>query len=269
MAAHGLKRGGVDKTVNDQSWATDPILQPLIAAAAADPQIEGVILSGSRGAGVEDGESDYDLEWVLTDAAFDWRTECGEQMHVSRDLAQPLLDISYTCLRKLAQIAADASWPLPGYTTARILYDKTGALSQALQAMVTMPEQRARADVLSWFDAYINAFYRSLKAWRRGNELGGRLQAAESSMHLVRVLFALERRWPPYHDRLVRQLDMLASQGWPPGYLHDALLRLVQTGDPKFQQELEAQVEALLRARGFEVNLWEGEIDRVKAFHFD
>jgi hypothetical protein len=43
----------------------------------------------------------------------------------------------------------------------------------------------------------------------------------------------------------------------------------VQTGDPKLQQELEAQVEALLRARGFEVNLWEGEIDRVKAFRFD
>jgi hypothetical protein len=88
-------------------------------------------------------------------------------------------------------------------------------------------------------------------------------------MHLVRLLFAIERSWPPYHDRLVRQLDRLAGQGWPPGYLHDALMRLVRTGDPRFQQELELRVEALLRARGFEVNLWEGEIDRVKAFRFD
>jgi hypothetical protein len=250
-------------------WANDPVLAPLLAAAAADPEVEGVILSGSRGAGVDDAESDYDLEWVLTDEAYDRRAERGEQMHLSQDLDQPLLDMSYTCFRKLAQIAADASWPLPGYTTARILYDKAGRVTQAVQDMVTIPEERAREDVLGWFDAYINAFYRSMKAWRRGNKLGGQLQAADSAMHLVRVLFAIERRWPPYHDRLVHQLDTLASQGWPPGYLHDALLRLVQTGDPKFQQELEARVEALMRARGFEVNLWEGEIDRVKAFRFD
>ena len=255
--------------MTNNRWTNDPILKPLIAAVTADPEVEGVILSGSRGAGADDPESDYDLEWVLTDAAYDRRAAHGEQMHLSQDPDQPHLDISYTCLRKLAQIAAEASWPLPGYTTARILYDRTGAVTMACKAMVTMPEERARADVLGCFDAYINAFYRSLKAWRRGNQLGGRLQAAASAMHLVSLLFALERRWPPYHDRLVGQLGTLASQGWPPGYLHDALLRLVQTGDPRFQQELEAKVEMLLRARGFEVNLWEGEIERVKAFHFD
>jgi Domain of unknown function (DUF4037) len=254
---------------NANIWADDPVLAPLLAVAAADPEVEGLILSGSRGAGVSDSESDYDLEWVLTDAAYDRRAERAEQMHLSQDLDQPLLDVSYTCFRKLAQIAADASWPLPGYTTARILYDKAGRVAQAVQDMVTIPEERVRAEVLGWFDAYINAFYRSMKAWRRGNKLGGQLQAADSAMHLVRVLFAIERRWPPYHDRLIHQLDTLASQGWPAGYLHEALLQLVQTGDPKLQQRLEAEVEALLRARGFEVNLWEGEIDRVKTFRFD
>jgi hypothetical protein len=255
--------------MNDQPWANDPILQSIIATATADPEVEGILLGGSRGAGVADAESDYDLEIVLSDAAFDRRAAGGGQIKVSRDPDQPLLDLSYTCLRKLAEIAAETHWALPGYTTARVLYDKTGGLARVLQEMLTVPDERARADVLGWFDAYINAFYRSLKAWRRGNELGGRLQAAESAMHLVRVLFALERRWPPYHDRLVQQLDTLARQGWPPGYLQDALLRLAQAGDPKFQQELELQVEALLRSRGFEVNLWEGEIDRVKAFRFD
>jgi hypothetical protein len=150
-----------------------------------------------------------------------------------------------------------------------VLYDKTGHVTEVVRAMGTISEERAHTDVLNWFDAYINAFYRSLKAWRRGNELGGQLQAAESVMHLVRVLFALERRRPPYHDRLVWQLDTLDIQGWPPGYLRHVLLQLVQTGDPRLQQELELHVETLLRARGFEVNLWEGEIDRVKAFRFD
>jgi Domain of unknown function (DUF4037) len=255
--------------LTDDQWAGDPLLQPLIAAAMADPEIEGLILGGSRGAGAHDAESDYDLVWVLADQAFDRRAERGESLHIRHDPGQPPLDVSYTCLRELARIAARASWELPGYATAHVLYDRTGQVAQAIQAMVTMPEERARADVLGWFDAYLNAFYRSLKAWRRGNQLGGQLQAAESALHLVRVLFALERRWAPYHDRLVGQLGTLAGQGWPPGYLHDALIKLVQTGDPKLQQELEARVEALVRSRGFDPDMWDGEIERVKAFRFD
>jgi uncharacterized protein DUF4037 len=251
-------------------WANDPVIQPLITMARANPEIEGLILSGSRGAGVHDAESDYDLEWVLTDQAYAQLAAPGGEMHAPEDPDQPWLDIVYTCCQKLAQIAAAADWPLPGYTTAQVLYDKTGQVTQLVRAMGTMSEEQAHAAVLSWFDAYINAFYRSLKAWRRGNELGGRLQAADSVMHLAHVLFALERRWAPYHDRLVWQLDALdSSQGWPPGALRHTLLQLLQTGDPRLQQELELQVEALLRARGFAVNLWEGEIDRVKAFRFE
>ena len=153
--------------MSSTAWANDAIIQPLIAAAAADPDVEGLLLGGSRGAGMADHESDYDLEWVLTDAAYDQRVARGEQLHVSQDPAAPLLDISYTCFRTLAQI------------------------------------------------------------------------------------------------------DTLADQGWPPGYLHTTLLRLVQTGDPALQQDLELKVEALLRARGYEFSLWEGEIDRVKAFVFN
>jgi hypothetical protein len=90
-------------------------------------------------------------------------------------------------------------------------------------------------------------------------------------MHLVRCLFALEGRWTPYHDRLVVQLDTLnAAQGWPPGFLRDALLRLVSTGNPAFQQELAARIITLLRARGHGkvVDGWHGEIERVLAFRF-
>src|SRR5262249_9561880 len=56
-----------------ETWGNDPVLAPLLAAAAVDPEVEGLILSGSRGAGIHDAESDYDIEWVLTDAAYDRR----------------------------------------------------------------------------------------------------------------------------------------------------------------------------------------------------
>jgi hypothetical protein len=57
-------------------------------------------LGGSRGAGVADHESDYDLEWVLSDAAYDARAGRGEPMEIkkhAREGATVLLDMGYTC----------------------------------------------------------------------------------------------------------------------------------------------------------------------------
>jgi hypothetical protein len=249
----------------------DPVLRSLIADAASDPVSMGLILTGSRGAGCPGPESDYDLEWVLTDAAFQ------EQMarvppldRKKKEIEGQVADICYSCPAKLARDLANPGWWTYAYVSSRVLLDKTGEVTTALQAIALMPEEKARADASGWYDAYMNDFYRSLKAWRRGDELGGRRQAAESALHLVRVLFALEQRWTPYHDRLGPQLETLASQGWPTSYLREALLGLVSTGDPTLQQQLEARVAALMRERGYAhvVDAWGGEIERVRAFRF-
>ncbi len=119
-----------------------------------------LLLGGSRGAGADDANSDYDLAWVLADRACDQRAEGGRSTHISYDPEQPLLDISYTCReradRGAGQLGAGRLCDGVG------VYDKSGQVAQVLEVMVTMP-RRARADVLGWFDAYINAFYRSLK----------------------------------------------------------------------------------------------------------
>jgi hypothetical protein len=248
------------------------VLQALLRHAAIDAETVGLFIGGSRGAGCADEESDYDLSWVLTAEGYNRRKDQDEPMSVKEWIDDAhLLDIGYTTVQELNQATEEPGWWTPGQATARVLLDKTGEITSALQAIATMPEDKAQADAAGWFDAYLNAFYRSMKAWRRGNELGARLLAAESAMHLVRTLFSLERRWPPYHDRLFLQLDLLDKQGWPPGYLHEALLNLVKTGDPALQQKLEARVEALMRERGFGgvVDDWGGEIERVRAFRFE
>lgn len=257
--------------MDKMSRTEDPLLRRLITEAADDQNSIGLILGGSRGAGCAGPDSDYDIEWVLTDAAYAERQERGEPLELKKARldGQPA-DLSYTCLRELERIAANPGWWTPGYATARVLLDKTGDVTLALRRIATMPEEKAKADAAGWFDAYLNAFYRSLKAWRRGDDLGGRLHAAESALHLVRTLFSLARRWPPYPDRLASQLELLGDQGWPEGYLREALLGLVRTGDPKLQQELQASVEALLRERGYGnvVDAWGGEIERARAFVF-
>jgi hypothetical protein len=98
--------------VTQTVWANDPVIQPLIAVARANPEIEGLILSGSRGAGVHDAESDYDLEWVLTDQAYARLAARGDEIRAPKDPDQPWLDIGYTCCQKLAQNrgAAARTW---------------------------------------------------------------------------------------------------------------------------------------------------------------
>ncbi|NOK58703.1 MAG: hypothetical protein GFH27_549301n269 [Chloroflexi bacterium AL-W] len=132
-------------------WHDDPVLAPLLTAVRADTDAAGLLLSGSRGAGVHHDKSDYDVEWVLTDKAFDLRWERGEPLHMRQLPIDPRLDVTYTCIRELARIAARAGWELPAYTTAIVLYDQNGYLTRVLREMVAMPADRANADVVTWF----------------------------------------------------------------------------------------------------------------------
>ncbi len=252
--------------MEDAAFANDPLLQPLLLEASGDPGTVGVIIHGSRGAGVGDRQSDYDLIWVLTDEGYDRRVATGLPLEeTTKYQGRKLTEISYTCLRRLAG-PSTPDWIIQGLATARVLLDKTGEVARTLDTLVTIPREKARAEVAEMFDGYLNGFYRSMKAARRGNELGARLQAAESLMYLVRTLFALERRRPPFHDRLATALDTLDQQGWASGELSELFLVILRTAEPERQKTLEARVESLLRERGYGdvVEAWDGEIERVK-----
>jgi hypothetical protein len=252
------------------------VIEALVARARADPDTLGLLLSGSRGAGVAWAGSDYDLEWVLTDAAFDRRTAGGQPTalyHKGPDQpsGEALLDLSYTCPRELSRKVAGRDWVALGLATARVLLDKTGGdldrLLRDAAAAGVLPGDRARAAANRSLGAYLNRFFRSLKCWHRGDELGARLHAAESVMHLLAVLFALEGRVAPFYDRVAFEGAALAGQGWAPGEPLGAVLAILRTGDPGRQLALEARVEALLRARGVteELDSWAEVLPRTKA----
>ena len=148
--------------------------------------------------------------------------------------------------------------------------DKDGEVAALVEAIVANAGLRAWDDLDELYDGYLNCFFRSLKAWRRGDELGGRLQAAHSCLCLVRLLFAAERQLAPFHDQLsapLRELERV--QGWEEGFLADALTRVLATGDPTLQQALELRVEALFDARGI-AHQWgpEDGLDVVKEHRF-
>jgi predicted nucleotidyltransferase len=225
----------------------DRVLEALAREASEDADSLGLVVTGSRAAGTEDEHSDYDVVWVLTDDAFERLFPGDARARAERSFRDaPHADIVYSCPRLLAAVAAEPGWWTPGYASARVLLDKTGEVAEALRRIAERPAESASAEVFEAYDAYLNSFVRSLRAWQKGDELGARLHAAESAVYLVRALFALERRWPPYHDHLHRELGLLAAQGWEPGFLEVGVLELARGGEPAAQQRLQARVEALM-----------------------
>lgn len=225
------------------------VLDELAAEVEDDPESIGLILHGSRAAGVHGPESDYDLVRVVTDASYASRCE-RDELREKRP-GSPGADVVYASPERLRLHAASPDGYTGMYVTAQVVVDTDGEVAALVRAISEGAGRRARAGVDELYDAYLNCFVRSLKAWRRGDELGGRMQAAESCLYLVRLLFALEERWPAYHDQLRGPLGELEqAQGWEPGFLAAALTRVLDTGDPSFQQELELRVEALMESRG-------------------
>jgi len=240
----------------------DP-LRDLLAAVESDPDTLGLLLHGSRASGAARTDSDYDLIRVVTDEACD-RRDAGGTRHEITHVDGTKLDVLYQSPARMRRLADKPSWPTATYLRVTVLADNTGEVSELVREIVERAGEQAHERVPELYDAYLNSFVRSLKAWRRGDELGGRLHGAESARHLVTLLFAAERRWTPYLDELEPDLPGLErAQGWPKGFLRRAFLELATSGVPAFQQELEQRVETLMTSRGFR-HEWGDDLEPLK-----
>jgi hypothetical protein len=181
-----------------------------------------VLLAGSRGAGIHDERSDYDVYVLVHEARPRWKAGRLDVAHVTPEQAETI------------------DWWTPGLVYARVLLDKSGDVPALLERL----SAAAAGDPFAHYDGYLNSFIRSTRAWERGDELGARLQACESLAWLARTLFALEGRVAPYHDRLFLHL----SEEWLP-----AFREVAQTADVAAQRALESRVAALLGQRGADV----------------
>lgn len=240
----------------------DAFLARCVHEWQTDPHVLAAILTGSRAAGCWDAESDYDITLVLTEEAY----QADQTPHVPGYL----LDVVRSSLSRLRELAAKPGWWTPGFVGAKVLFDKTGEMEAILHAMVSLPPDKARADTAGWLDAYLNSFYRGMKAARRGDLLGAHLHAAESMHHLLKALFCLHGIVPPYHDRLRGNWKLLTKAPWRDGELEDRIHHIMKTADPTAQQKLEREVAELMRSEGYGhvADSWGGELERVRSFEF-
>ena len=239
----------------------DPRLEDVRRRADDDPGTVGLLLIGSRASGSVLADSDYDFMWVLTDEGMAARAARGEL----RQVKEGDLDLSYIGIGRVRERIRDLDWATRSLVSSRIVLDKTGELTVALEQMRDAANGRARAEVRSAYDAYLNSYTRSLKSWRRQNELGGRMHAVESVVALVRTLCGVAGRWPPYHDEVERSMPEIETE-LDLDVLED-MRTIVGTGDPAVQQRLETRVESFMTARGI-LHEWEDALDDARAWRF-
>ena len=245
------------------------VLEQLVDEVAADPDSIGLILHGSRAAGVHGPDSDYDLVRVVTDDAYAARRDRDELRE--RRPGPPKADIVYASPERLRLRAESTDGYTPMFVNAKVVADTEGQVGALVEAIAANAGARAREELDELYDDYLNCFFRSLKAWRRGDELGARMQAAHSCLCVVRLLFAAEGQLAPYPDQLRTPLQVLEqAQGWDEGFLPETLTQLLATGDPTLQQALELRVEALFDSRGI-AHQWgpEDGLDLVKEHRFE
>jgi hypothetical protein len=231
-------------------------MDELMREVEADPSTLGLVLHGSRASGEGRADSDFDLVRVVTEEEYERRV-----VHEKRGNTDVILQTP-TRLRRLAD---ERGWWTASFLSAVVLVDKTGEIEGLVRAIVESANEAAYAEVAQAYDGYLNSWVRSLKALRRGDELGGRLHAAQSAVYLLQALFGLEHRWLPYLDRLEPALpEIERAQGWGDGFLRTAVLLLLDSGALAFQLELEASVEALMDARGF-AHEWGDDLEPLKS----
>jgi predicted nucleotidyltransferase len=236
--------------------AADKTFQFLLEEAREDPQIVGLVLTGSRGKGFGSEASDFDVLLVVRPEALEsYRARFYELE------SRPGFDWWVTSLPELEPIAATWGDPLEweifcnerySFADVSVLVDKTGRVQQLVDEKGLVPEEHRLPVVYAALGAYTNSLYRSLKCLSNGNDLGARLEAADAIGHALTVIFALEGRHRPYYGYLARELETrpLATFPLPADDLLAMIDTILASADAATQQRLLAFIDSLGRRAG-------------------
>ena len=219
----------------------DPELLGLLSQAQADPEAVALVLFGSAASGPTHAESDLDVFYVLRGEPLPPRERRGR------------LEIVPSTLDHLRAAPSDLK---PALAYAMIIWDTTGEVESVLAAARTISHD----ETAELYDGYLNDFLRSMKAWRMGNELAGRIECGRSLRYLGELLFALDGVRAPYPKEWQGKL----------GELEPLVLEVARSGAPHLQQRICMIVRdrAAQRGHSYVYEAWTGDIDYALSFDF-
>jgi hypothetical protein len=221
--------------------------EQLVREAAERADILGLMLVGSRGKGFENEHSDYDVIMIVK----------GEAVALLKEKFAAIDNVDLS-ICSLADFKAYAGWGSPeewdryNYAHVKILVDKTGELATVARDKGYVPADKLDKFVDGWIDGYVNGVYRSVKCIRDGNLLGARLEAANSILDLLTLVFALNGRHRPFLGYLEKELGIypLEHLPWPAADFVAMVSSVLADADLRTQQALLMGVEKMARERG-------------------
>ncbi|XVV14434.1 hypothetical protein ACQP2X_08845 [Actinoplanes sp. CA-131856] len=225
------------------------IIDRVLARAAADPNVRGVILTGSRARGMETARSDHDVTVVVAVQDRAWR----------HDVRTDELDEVVGTVDALADTSVH--WNRYSYRGARVLLDRLdGGIAELVTRQATFSADEARVHARDHLDSYINQLYRCVKSRRDGFGAAAGLDEMESLPWMLETVFALHGRLRPYNKYLGWELENFPlPEPW------NTVLRPDRVGGAALR--LFPEVEALARrcGHGEEIDSWGGDVALIRA----
>jgi hypothetical protein len=238
-----------------------------VQAARADPDVVGLVLTGSRGRGVYvRPESDWDVRMVVREEA---RARCRDRYAAPRGSPLDVALLSPSELERAGAIGSPTEWDRYSYVHAQVVLDKLeGRIAELVAEKSVLPADVARPVAERALDTYVNSYYRSVKNRRDGLATAAHLDAAESISPFLTALFAIQGRVRPFNRFLRWELERFPLDGdlWSADRLLPRLEAITATGDPGEQQRLFRDAERLARERGLEavVDEWEPDLSLLR-----
>jgi hypothetical protein len=225
--------------------------------AAADPNVLGLVLHGSRGYGAYLTEgSDYDAYVIVAGDTAPWQTPHGSAVETWA--------MTLEAFGRHGLAGDENAWNRPAFLGVRVVLDKLdGEIARMVERKRTLTTEEATAIGAASLGEYINSLYRSLRNLEGGRDLEGRLDALESLAPLLATAFALEGRVRPFNKWLRHELAArpLAIDG-----LIELVDRIATDPAPPVQREAFWLVEAAARAggHGAVVEGWEPDVQWLR-----
>ena len=224
-----------------------------LESAATDENVVGVVLSGSRGAGVfVTDRSDFDVFVVIREPDARWPFVYGS--------AVEMVALTLDSFETYALPGGRDAWNRPAFLFAKVEIDRLdGEIARIVDRKRRLTPDEAKTIAAESLDDYINTLLRSLRNLESGRELEGRLDAAETIPPLLMTAFALEGRVRPFNKWLRHDLqrEPLAIEGLLP-----RIDRIRRDADPGEQRALFRDMERHARAggHGAAVDSWEPNV---------
>lgn len=234
--------------------------EQIIKEAKERDEIIGLILVGSRGKGFENEHSDYDAIMIVKDdMASALHDEYKQKGFKDIDLSVK----SLSDFKKYADWDGPEIWDRYNYAHCKILVDKTDNLPELIKEKGYIPADKLNTFIDYWIDGYVNGVFRSVKCIRNNNLFGAHLEASNSMLDLLTLVFAFNGRHRPFLGYIQKELEMYPLQKlpWSSSQFIEMIEKVLSTADLKTQQELLTGIEKMARedSHGYMFDGWEGK----------